>query len=96
MSSQISRRDFVKATVTTTGAVALSSLAAARVHGANDRIQMGVIGVGGMGTGHVGGLVKRARADNVQVVAVCDVYQRRVSRARYLQRRRLRRLSKSH
>ena len=60
MSSQISRRDFVKATVTTTGAAALSSLAAARVQGANDRIQMGVIGVGGMGTGHVGGLVKRA------------------------------------
>jgi len=82
VSSQISRREFVKATVTTTGAAALSSLAAARVQGANDRIQMGVIGVGGMGTGHVGGLVKRAQPDNVQVVAVCDVYQRRVSRAR--------------
>ncbi len=43
---------------------------------------MGVIGVGGMGTGHVGGLVGRAEADNVQVVAVCDVYQRRVTRAK--------------
>jgi predicted dehydrogenase len=40
-----------------------------------------VIGVGGMGTGHVGSLVKRADKDNVKVLAVCDVYKRRVTRA---------------
>src|SRR5262249_28312679 len=58
--------------------------AAARARGANDRIRMAVVGVGGMGTGHVGGLVQRAEADNVRVVAVCDVYQRRLTRARKL------------
>src|SRR6516165_7219202 len=78
---EISRRDFVKATVASTGAAALSAVAAGRVWGANERVQMGVIGVGGMGTRHVGSLVKRADADNVRVAAVCDVYQRRVTRA---------------
>jgi predicted dehydrogenase len=81
-SSKISRRDFAKAAAGSAGAVALSSLMPSHVLGANDRIQMAVIGIGGMGTGHVGGLVKRAQADNVRVAAVCDVYQRRVTRAR--------------
>jgi predicted dehydrogenase len=73
------RRDFVK---TTAAAAALTALSASRVLGANERIKMGAIGVGGMGTGHVGGLVKRAKDDNVQLLAVCDVYQRRVTRAK--------------
>jgi len=61
--------------------MAIAGLATARVMGANDRINMGVIGVGGMGTGHVGSLVKRADKDNVRVLAVCDVYRRRITRA---------------
>jgi predicted dehydrogenase len=73
------RRDFVK---TTAAAAAMTALSASRVFGANERIKMGAIGVGGMGTGHVGGLVKRAKDDNVQLLAVCDVYQRRVTRAK--------------
>jgi predicted dehydrogenase len=52
-----------------------------RAAGANDRIRIGVIGVGGMGTGHVGSLVKKADAENIQVVAVSDVYDRRIHRA---------------
>ena len=56
--------------------------AAATALGANDRVQMAVIGCGGMGTGHLNGLVQRAAADNVHVVGVCDVYQRRLSRAK--------------
>jgi predicted dehydrogenase len=80
-SSGISRRDFVKTSLVSTGAAALHALGTSRVLGANDRIHMGVIGVGGMGTGHVHALVKRAQADNVVVAAVCDVYQRRVTRA---------------
>src|SRR5258708_3417154 len=35
-----------------------------------------------MGTGHVGSLVKRSDSDNIKVVAVCDVYQRRITRAK--------------
>jgi predicted dehydrogenase len=77
MSSDLSRRAFVGAAAT--GAVAL---AAGRARGANDRVRMAVVGCGGMGSGHLGGLVKRAEADNVQVVAVCDVYNRRLERAK--------------
>jgi predicted dehydrogenase len=46
----------------------------ARAAGANDRIRFGVIGCGGMGTGHLSNLVKRGGNDNIQVLAVCDVY----------------------
>jgi predicted dehydrogenase len=40
------------------------------------------VGCGGMGTGHVRSLVDRGAKDNIKVVAVCDVYRRRVTRAR--------------
>jgi predicted dehydrogenase len=62
------------------GAVALAAAPASAL-GANERVHFAVVGVGGMGTGHVRGLVQRAEADNVRVLAVCDVYRRRVTRA---------------
>src|SRR5690349_9146791 len=76
------RRDFVKTSALATGALTLSALNQARAAGANDRIRIGVIGVGGMGTGHAGSLVKKSADENIQVVAVSDVYQRRVNRAK--------------
>src|SRR5438105_2623403 len=76
------RRQFVKSSALATGALALSVLNHARAAGANDRIRIGVIGVGGMGTGHVGSLVKKSEAENIQVVAVSDVYERRINRAK--------------
>ena len=77
MNDNLSRRAFVAAAAS--GTLALS---AGRVLGANDRVRIAVIGCGGMGTGHVGSLVKRAEKDNVAVPAVCDVYTRRIERAR--------------
>jgi predicted dehydrogenase len=77
-----SRRQFMQATATAAGALTLSSLSAGRVLGANERISIGVIGVGGMGSGHLGQLVKRGADENVSVPVVCDVYQRRLDRAR--------------
>src|ERR1700678_3044113 len=83
MTSQpdVSRRDFVRTSVAAAGAATMAALAPAAAIGPNDRIRMGVIGVGGQGTGHVAGLVKRAKPDNVEIVAVCDVYRRRITRA---------------
>lgn len=77
-----SRRTFLK-----TAALGTASLAYAtsRLHGAigaNDRIRFAVIGCGGMGTGHLNSLVKRSSADNIEVAAVSDVYQRRLTRAK--------------
>src|SRR5437667_12400995 len=78
----LSRRSFVKTSALATGAVALSALDQSRAVGANDRIRIGVIGVGGMGTGHVGSLVKKSDQENIQLVAISDVYQRRITRAK--------------
>ncbi len=56
---------------------------AARVVGANDRINIGIIGTGGMGTGHLRAFVRQSdEKKDLQVVAVSDVYTRRKERAR--------------
>src|SRR6185295_10984808 len=75
-------RDFLKTTALTAGALAVPRLGRAAVLGANERVRFAVIGCGGMGSGHLNSLVKRSDADNIKVVAVSDVYQRRLSRAR--------------
>ncbi len=84
--SRVSRRSFVAAGSVAAGAVVganmLAAPAAGKVLGANDRIQFGVIGVGGMGSGHVGDLVGRAERDNIRCAAVCDVYQKRLNQNR--------------
>ena len=80
----LSRRKFIKAAGAATGSAALGTvtvMAGAGARGANERIRFGVIGCGGMGTGHVGSLTSRAEKDNVRVVAVSDVYRRRITRA---------------
>ena len=79
----LSRRQFVKTSAFAAGTASLgaAALTAASAFGANDRIRVGVIGCGGQGTGHVHSLVKRSEADGISVVAISDVYQRRVRRA---------------
>jgi predicted dehydrogenase len=55
------------------------------VIGANDRINVGVIGCGGRGMSHVRMMVRQNnefKADNIQVIAVCDIYEPRKERAR--------------
>jgi predicted dehydrogenase len=56
-------------------------LAPSSAFGANDLIRIGVIGCGGQGTGHIHSLAGRAGPENIELVAVADVYQRRVKRA---------------
>jgi predicted dehydrogenase len=77
----VSRRDFLKRCAVSGSVVAAGALMPASVLGANDRINFGVIGLGNMGTGHLRSLVKRSEADNIQCVAVSDVYQKRITRA---------------
>src|SRR5262245_138520 len=76
------RRQFLRTTAVAAGALALPRLASSQILGANDRIGFAVIGCGGMGTGHLGSLVKRSAEDNLKVLAVSDVYQRRLTRAK--------------
>lgn len=51
--------------------------------GPDDPIKIGVIGVGGMGTGHVNAMlgINERKEANVQVVALCDVCEPRWDRA---------------
>ncbi len=66
---QITRRNFLKHAATAV-AVAGPMVIPARAFGANDRITMGCIGLGGRGRSDMGGFL---RFSDVQVVAVCDV-----------------------
>ncbi|UCF36768.1 MAG: Gfo/Idh/MocA family oxidoreductase [Acidobacteriota bacterium] len=74
------RREFFKTSAV--GAGVLAAASRSRVLGANDRINVGIIGVGGMGMGHLRALVERADDYKCNVVAVCDVYRRRLNRAK--------------
>jgi len=79
----ISRRHFLKtSTAVAAGAVAFSRASYAAIIVVNDRIRFGVVVCGGMGTGHLSRLVKRSDASNLKVIAVSDVYQRRLTRAK--------------
>jgi len=79
---EFSRRSFLKRAVAAAGAVSLGHWNMSAALGANDRIRFAVIGCGGMGTGHLHSLMKRSDEDNIKVVAVSDVYQRRLTRAK--------------
>jgi predicted dehydrogenase len=79
------RRDFLK----TVGAVSLTAgpvlasraankMSGGRVIGANDRINLGVIGLGGRGNSDARNFAKYGEENNAcQIVAVCDVYEKR-------------------
>jgi predicted dehydrogenase len=73
----VSRRTFVAAT----GAALFTARSYAQIKGANERLLVGVIGCGGMAAGHMESLVKMRDTDNVQVTAVCDLYDKRLEQA---------------
>jgi predicted dehydrogenase len=55
---------------------------AVRVVGANDRINVGLIGLGGMGTVHLRAFMSQSEEDqDIQVVAVSEIYTARKQRA---------------
>jgi predicted dehydrogenase len=83
------RRDFIRTTATAAAAVAGTNIlrtpvygqntapSTGKVIGANDRILVGYIGVGGQGMAHVKQMKTHASANNVAQVAVCDVWNKR-------------------
>src|SRR5215475_8865788 len=77
--NKISRRAFVSASA---ASIAGAAASASRVLGANNRLRIGIIGCGGLARGaHIPSLMKMKEADNVEIVAVCDVYQKRLDQA---------------
>src|SRR5512140_2336484 len=85
-SSALPRRDFLKKTATVAAAVAATPLLrtpvygqnqapAANVAGANNRIQVAVVGVGfGIGQNHLKGIHENATQNNTVITAASDVY----------------------
>jgi predicted dehydrogenase len=76
-SSKVSRRSFLAKTATAGAALAMPTIIPSHVlarpgsPGANDRIQIANIGVGGMGKGHIG----------AETIAVCDVDKNHLAEA---------------
>src|SRR6266568_7424503 len=87
------RREFLKKTAVATAALAAAPMlrptvygqapSAGKVVGANDRINVGFIGVGGQGmNAHVNITSKHTTENNMAMVAVCDVWPKRVDAAK--------------
>src|SRR4051794_27489694 len=89
--NESNRRDFLKSASVVGASLGLAGSAKAanpaasskmnpgRVIGANDRINVGVIGCGGRGS-YVSNVFQRVGGEkNAQVTAVCDVYQKRLT-----------------
>ncbi len=73
------RRNFIRgAGLGLVGGAAATNLSASRVLGANDRIVCGFIGIGGMGRANLKDFLA---SENVDVTAVCDVWQPNLERA---------------
>jgi len=78
------RRDFLKRSVGAVAAVGVGPavMPALGVLGANERLGIGVIGCGGMGTEHIRNYKRRASELNIAIVGVCDIYEPRKERAK--------------
>lgn len=59
-------------------ATAMTAASYSRVMGANEKVQLGLIGCGGRGTGVMGTFMN---TNQVDVTAVCDIYGERIDRA---------------
>jgi predicted dehydrogenase len=93
-SGRENRRNFIKKTATAAAAVASVNVfkqpvygqsqapSTGRVIGANDRIVVGHIGVGGQGMAHVRPMKQYAKENNIAQAAVCDVWSKRTEGAK--------------
>ena len=80
----VSRRTFLKAAGTAIGfpyIVPSGALAASGRAGANDRLTVGHIGVGGMGSVHLKNMLEFRKQGKVNIAAVCDVDENRLAKA---------------
>jgi len=84
-----SRRTFIKKTATVAAAAAATGILKTPVYGqnqapstgvigANDRINVAVIGIGtGIGKNHFEGIIKNGDVNNVKMIAGCDLFNKR-------------------
>ena len=78
----MNRRNFIQtAALYTTFGTAWKAFSYTNILGANEKLRIGVIGCGGMAQSHMRALLKTKEADNTEIVAVCDVYKKRLESA---------------
>jgi len=82
MEKPISRRHFARRVALGAGAASFwSARSYSAIAGANERLRLGVIGCGGMANSHMDALLPIKQTDQVEIAAVCDVYQKRMDAA---------------
>lgn len=92
MAGGATRRDFIKKTATAAAAVAATGIVrtpvygqnsapSANVKGANEKVVVGYVGVGGQGMAHVRSMKGHAGESNIAQAAVCDVSKHRIAEA---------------
>ena len=76
--TRLTRRNFLKNTGKASLAkAAVSARSQARILGANDRLNVGIIGCGGIARAHLRALLGMSETENIQILSVCDVYKTR-------------------
>ena len=78
MLDDLTRRRFLQASTAATAATVLASGRVVRGQSPGDRIQVGLIGPGGMGNCHIHQLLKQ---DDVEIAAIADVDKGRLDAA---------------
>ena len=76
------RRRFLKSSAAVAGAAVFAVPAIAQsAFGANDRIRVAMVGLGGRMRSHIGSLAAIAKSDNVEIAAICDCDQTKLNAA---------------
>jgi predicted dehydrogenase len=84
----ITRRKFIRNSAgigiaTSVGAILPSTAKSySRILKANERVNMGVIGCGGMANAHMDALLEMKSSDDIEIAAVCDIYEKRLNAAK--------------
>lgn len=82
MTARIGRRYFLQSVAAGIGAATTwTARSYANIQGANEKLVLGVIGCGGMANSHMSALLTMKDSDNVEIGAVCDIYQKRLDAA---------------
>ncbi|MHC4670968.1 MAG: Gfo/Idh/MocA family protein [Planctomycetota bacterium] len=78
--NSFSRRNFLQKSAQAASAMTLvpqSAKSIGRIWGANERMMVGVVGLGSRGTYLMGWADKLAESDNIQLAAICDIWNKR-------------------
>ncbi len=76
-----SRRTFLKTSTAAAVSAAAAPIVAENVRGANERIRIGLVGLGGRMHSHVAALAELAEPMNIEIAAICDCDQQKLAEA---------------